>query len=323
MATEQVSSPEGGVIENVPVLDLSRMKSPDEIARITRIQNVAMVLVPESLAHVLVGIPMKNVAGTIPVPDGASVKMHVGPVTMSGEALANPQGQDDVLVVVGVLQITSPVEKVGYKQLIVTGLVLAPKGSETALGAGITRLTGTTVYYAYSEGAEIKMLSAQLKLSGEALANPAGNPNDILIVAGQLLITSPVEKLGYQQIVVAGQLVAPRESEALLGPALNTSGQVMWYGGKPRFFTGRERFSRAFFELLDGPVTLVLMGHVEIEPDVPPDLLRQKVSEIALAGRLEAPRGLVPLLQVLTIEKHGSISVLGEEQGATASNEAR
>ncbi|MEZ4663003.1 MAG: hypothetical protein R2911_36100 [Caldilineaceae bacterium] len=52
---------------------------------------------------------------------------------------------------------------------------------------------------------------------------------------------------------------------------------------------------------------------VNIEPDVTVELLRSKVTEIVLNGILEGPKELVPLLQVLTVEKNGMINVAGKD----------
>ena len=49
-------------------------------------------------------------------------------------------------------------------------------------------------------------------------ANPTGGPDDVLVVAGQLVVTGPVAKVGYRRVVVAGQMVAPRDSQACSAP---------------------------------------------------------------------------------------------------------
>ena len=51
------------------------------------------------------------------------------------------------------------------------------------------------------------------------------------------------------------------------------------------------------------------MGKLQFEADVPKELVRQKIPEIVLMGTIEAPRHLVPLLQVLTKSKMGEIVV--------------
>jgi hypothetical protein len=298
-----------GEIRDVALLDLTPMTSAEDLAGITRISDVAIVLVPEPLMAAAVGIPMDDVAMVVPVPEGVEVRVHTGALVMAGEALAGPEAENAALIVTGTLILTSPVPRVAYRQVIVTGLVLAPHGSEATLGAGLTRVMGSVDYYPYAEAQEIKVSTGQLLADGEILANPAGGPDDVLVVAGQLIVTGPVTKVGYRRIVVAGQLLAPRASLAVLGPAIVVKGQLAWYTGQPRFFVGRERFERSFFELLDQPLSLALVGRFEIGPDVPPELLRDKVAEIVLVGKLIAPRRLVGVLQLLTTEKVGSITV--------------
>jgi hypothetical protein len=302
-----------GEINDVATLDLTPLTSAEDLAAITRISDVAVLLVPESLMAAVVGIPMDDVAMVVPVPDGVQVRQHTGALVMGGEALAGPDAENAALVVTGALVLTSPVSRVSYRQIIVTGLVLAPYGSESALGAGLTRVTGSVDYYPYVEGQDVKVSTGQLRAGGEVLANPTGGPDDILVVAGQLVVTGPVAKVGFRRVVVVGQLLAPRDAQAVLGPAAIVKGQLVWYGGEPRFFMGRERFGRAFFELLDQPLSMALVGTFEIDPDVPAELLRRKVGEITLVGKLIAPRQLIAVLQLLTTEKVGKILVAEDD----------
>jgi hypothetical protein len=296
-----------GEVSDVALLDLTSMTSADELAGITRISDVAMVLVPERLMAAAMRIPMDDVAMVIPVPDGVQVRIHTGALVMGGEALAGPGAENAILVVTGTLVLTSPVQQVAFRQVVVTGLVLAPHGSESALGAGLTRVTGSVDYYPYAEGQEVKVFTGQVRAGGEDLANPAGGPDDVLVVAGQLVVTGPVTKVGYRRVVVAGQMLAPQDSRPVLGPVAVVKGQLSWYTGQPRFFIGKERLGRSFFELVDRPLNMALVGRFEIDPDVPAELLRDKVEEITLVGKLVAPRELVGVLQLLTTEKVGKI----------------
>jgi hypothetical protein len=304
-----------GEINDVALLDLTPLRSAEELAGITRISDVAIMLVPESLMAAAVGIPMDDVAMMVPVPDGVEVRVHTGALVMGGEALAGPGVEHATLLVTGTLILTSPVHKVAYRQIIVMGLVLAPSGSESALGAGLTRVTGSVDYYPYAQGQEVRVSTGQVRADGELFANPTGGPDDVLVVAGQLIVTGPVAKVGYRRVVVAGQMLAPHDSQRVLGPATAVKGQLVWYTGQPRFFVGKERFGRSFFELLDQPLTLALVGTFEIDPDVPPELLRDKVAEIVLVGKLIAPSQLVGVLQLLTTEKLGVITVAGDDHG--------
>ncbi len=302
-----------GVIEDVALLDLTPMTSAEDLAGVTRISDVAIMLVPESLMPAAAAIPMDDVAMVVPVPDGVEVRSHTGTLVLGGEGLAGPEVENAALIVTGALVLTSPVQRVDYRKLIVMGLVLAPHGSESALGAGLTRMTGSVDYYPYAEGQEVKVSTGQLRAGGELLANPSGGPDDVLVVAGQLIVTGPVTKVGFRRIVVAGQLLAPWDSQPVLGPAVTVKGQLTWYRGQPRFFVGKERFGRSFFELLDRPMTLALVGSFEIDPDVPLELLRAKVEEITLVGKLVAPSHLVGVLQLLTTEKAGTITVADDD----------
>jgi hypothetical protein len=302
-----------GVIEDVEMLDLTPMTSAEDLAGITRIRDVAMVLAPEPLMPAVVGIPMDGVAMVVSVPDGVEVRKHTGSLVTGGEALAGPGAENSALVVMGTLILTSPVPRVTYRQVIVMGLVLAPHGSESALGAGLTRVMGSVDYYPYVEGQEVKVSTGKIRAGGEELANPAGGPDDVLVVAGQLIVTGPVAKVGYRRIVVAGQMLAPRDSQPVLGPATLVKGQLAWYTGEPRVFVGTDRFARGFFELLDEPLALLLVGSFEIDPDVPAALLREKVEAITLVGKLVAPRQLVGVLQLLTTEKVGEIAVAEDD----------
>jgi hypothetical protein len=302
--------PASGVIENLPLLDLTNMTWEEELAGIDRIRNVATVVVPQNLAHVLPRISMQNVGAVIPVPIGSHVRVHTGAIMVGGEALADP-GDNEVLVVVGALIITSPVTRIGYREVVVTGLLLAPKGSESAVGAGITRMTGSVHYYRCSEDQEIKHLTGQVRVTGESIANPGGSRDDILLLMGQVMITSPVSHVGFQRVIYTGQLVAPRVSETTLTAALSGTGQVVWYAGSPRFLIGDDVLSRAYFELLDEPVSLAVVGSARIDDDVPPDLLRAKVSEFTLVGHLTAPKQLIPVIQVLTAEMYGDLTTSG------------
>lgn len=301
-----------GAYRGMPLLDLSHAAEASDLAHIGEITDVAVVVVPEHLAHVLGTITMSGVASVIKVAQGAHVHAHTGSLMIGGDGLADPGGDNEVLVVTGVLIVTSPVQKVGFRQIHVTGMVLAPRGSESALGAGLTGVTGSVVYYRPADGGqqEFRQLSGDIKVSGTSIANPHGSPDDVLMVGGRLIVTSEVDRVGYQLIALGGQLLAPRQSEELVTPVLALGGEVAWYDGSPRFLVGDETYGRAFFELLHDGERLAFLGDVVIADDgMTPELLRQKVSDITLMGSIRAPRDVVPMLQVLTTEKCGSITV--------------
>lgn len=302
-----------GLIDKVPVLDLTSLRSPEDLASITEIRNVAVVLVPESLVGALYRIPLTGVASVIPIPEGESrPRINTGVLTLSGQTLAE-QADTDIWVITGALIVTTPVPKAGNRRIIVTGSVLAPKGSEPALAVMLTRVTGSVVYFRYAEGQTIQALTGQVSVSGEAMANRGGRPEDIMMVTGQMVVTSPVSSLGYQSLHVDGQAILPREGESVLWPALRIQGQVGWYTGKPRVFTRPQRFSRGLFELLEPGTALILLGDFDLAPDVTAAVVRDHIADIVLMGELKAPAEVVPVLQALATTNLGRITELDFE----------
>ena len=152
-------------------------------------------------------------------------------------------------------------------------------------------------------------LTGNTRIGGDFLAN--GDAETALAVTGNTFVTPPLERIGFRELRVIGNLFVPRGSEAALGAKLrHLIGNIIYYPadkGIPRFWMDGESISREFLELLTEAMPFVIMGQVAIEDDVTADLLRSKVSEIVLAGTLKAPKSLLPLLQVLTVEKMGSI----------------
>ena len=137
---------------------------------------------------------------------------------------------------------------------------------------------------------------------------PPGEAGDVLIAAGQVIVTGPVTTVGYAQVIVAGQLIAPQASRELLEPRIQITGQAAWYrSDDPRIILDDIRVGPDFFRLLDHPVTLVLLGDMTIAPGVSEDMVREKITDIILFGDITAPAELVPVFQVLATEAFGDI----------------
>jgi hypothetical protein len=295
----------GVVLRDQPVVDFSHLTSPDQLAGISRIEDVALIVVPRSLAGAFAAISTSDVAGTIYVPDGANVRMHTGAMVVGGDGIG---GADDVLVVVGLLVITSPVTAPVPQRIYVIGSVLAPRGSESVLGPALAGGTGGVSYYPYREDQDVKVLSGQVRLSGAMLANPAGQAGDILIAAGQVVVTGEVTTVGYRVVVVAGQVAAPAASRDAIEPVVQVQGQAGWYrDGDVRVFYQDTTLGPDFFRLLDQPVSLVMFGDLTIAGDVTEDMMREKVTSVVLFGDATAPPPLVAMLQVLATDTFGEI----------------
>lgn len=298
---------EQGAIVRQAVLDLSHLTSPDELAAISRLERIATVIVPEPLAAAYAAIPATRVASTVFVPPGANVRVHTGPLAVGGDGLGGP---DDVLVVVGALVVTSPVTGPVPQRISVVGSVLAPRGSEAALGPALSGGVGAVGYYPYVDGQDIRVLTGQVRLSGATLANPAGAADDVLLALGQVVVTGPVSTVGYAQIAVAGQFVAPASTRALLEPRLRVQGQSVWTrSDEPRVIMDDTEFGPDFFRLLDSPISLVVLGDLTIAAGVTETMVLEKIADIALVGDLRTPAALVAALQVRCQDTLGSILV--------------
>jgi hypothetical protein len=296
---------ERSVLRDQAVVDLSHLTSPEQLAAIARIEDVALVIVPEALAAAYLAIPASDVAATIYVPASANVRRHTGAMAVGGDGIG---AADDVLIVVGLLLITSPVTGPVPQQIHVVGSVLAPRGSESALGPALVDGKGGVSYYPYVDGQDFKMLSGQVKLSGTMLANPAGQQHDLLVAAGQIVVTGEVTTVGYQQVIVAGQLVAPAASQAVIEPRLQAEGQVAWYQGEnPRVFNEDVVLGPDFFRLLDHPASLVVFGDLTIAAGVTETMLTEKITSVVTFGDCVVPPELIGVLQVLTTDAFGTI----------------
>jgi len=299
-------APGGVVIHNQPVADFSHLTRPEDLAPISRIQNVATVIVPESLAAAYAAIPSSNVATTIYVPSGDNVRVHSGVLVTGGDGLG---AADDVLIVVGMLLITTPVTAPLPKRIYVAGSVLAPRGSEALLGQALASGSGSISYYPHAEGQDVKILSGQVKLSGAMLANPAGGPEDILVAAGQVVVTGQVTTVGYRTVVISGQFAGPAPSRDTLEPVAHIQGQAAWYegGGSPRVFNGDASLGPEFFRALDHPVGLVVFGDLIVGAGVTEAMVREKITGITVFGDATAPPELIGVLQALATDVFGDI----------------
>jgi len=81
------ASGERVVVRDQAVADFSHLTAPEQLAAISRIENVALMIVPESLAAAYTAIPSSDVAATIYVPDGANVRVHTGALAAGGDGI--------------------------------------------------------------------------------------------------------------------------------------------------------------------------------------------------------------------------------------------
>lgn len=294
----------GEVIRNRSVLDLTGLSTPEQLAGIAAIEQVGTVLVPRSLAAAYTTIPSRQVGTSIFVPDGATARLHTGTLSVGGDALG---AADDALIVTGMLVVTSPVTGELPGLIHVTGTVLVPRGSEAAIGK-VLEGTGAVSSYRWAEGQEIRTMAGQISISGATLANAIGEPDDVLVLVGQIVVTGAVGDVGYRQIIVAGQAAMPVAAQDAIEPRVVTYGQIAWYSSaSPRFLAEDTELSAEYLNLLTEPTSLIVAGRLRLTDDVSAELLKEKLTDIVVFGEIVAPAALVPVLQFLAVHAFGPI----------------
>ncbi len=184
------------------------------------------------------------------------------------------------------------------------GVILIYEAAAAALSRIHVHDVGSVVIV--PSGSKVNCMTGQLKISGASME--AGDPETILMLVGQTIIQGKMESVGYKEVRVVGQLMAPRDSQAVLGPKLSqVTGQVVYVPENCRVIMGKETINQEFLELLQEPTPLVVMGHLTFESDVSKELVQQKIPEIVLLGAIHAPRAISTLLSVITKEKLGKI----------------
>ena len=156
---------------------------------------------------------------------------------------------------------------------------------------------------------KVKVLTGDVKLRGDFLENASGDPEEILLVTGGLMLTTPFQKVGYKSVILTGEIFAPKACEQVLTSSISQFyGELHFYEHEPRLFTGQDQFGHDFFFYLKKPVSLFLRGVFSIEADVSPELLHEKVAEVYLWGNIQtADSKQASLLLALTALKYGDI----------------
>jgi len=217
---------------------------------------------------------------------------------------APPRGHIENMGVLNLLSAKTAADFEGITHIENVGCILVPE--HLAADAARIPMENVGVVATVPADGKVSLICGQATFSGEALAQ--GDPETLLVVAGQLHITTKVEKVGYRGLHIMGQAMAPRGSETALSAAItHLSGQLQYYPEGARMFTSDDSIGREFLAFLPGPIPFMVTGRLTIDNDVTVDQLRPKVSEILNTGQILAPRSLIPLLQFLAVENTGEI----------------
>ncbi len=289
---------------NNSLLDLSSLKSIHELGA-HKIINSGTLVVPERLVPELTELDFTNSGILIPLPDGVRVERWPMDMYAGGEDLAAGD-EDAILFIGGALYITSPVERVGYRQIMPRFTTFIPQGSEGVIRAKLSHLSGPTFSYRYPPGARTIATDETI---GRAFLEMLPEPTPLMVC----------RELTFSNDVTAEVLRQKVTEIILLGGTIHTTAHLLpviqllttqKYGdgtikssaagaaGVGRDIYSTETFSKEYLELLPDPLRINVYGTLKIEADVTPELFDAKVIGITTYGMTKAPKALVPLIQM-------------------------
>jgi hypothetical protein len=198
-----------GAIGNTGILDLTWVKSADELSEVTSIDNVGIVRVSESLYNSAISIPQHNV-GLIQMAATGSRQAMTGSLRVTGDFLAHG-APDTILDITGCLLVLPPVNEIGFKGICVNGILAMPRGSEGMLSSKLGNVTGVVAFYPADKGTP-RVIEGDESIGREFLELlPEATP---LIVAGHLTlendITAELLRSKVCEITLSGDLTTPR-----------------------------------------------------------------------------------------------------------------
>jgi len=201
------------VIHDVGMLDFRSFTAPEDLSGISRIHDVGLILIPESLAPALAKVELEDVGAVVPIPEGGKVTCFTGQTKLTGEALEKGDSESTLLLV-GQTFITTPCRTVGYRDIRVHGQLFATRGSEAALSSKMTSMNGQNFYLP----ANPRFVMGELELTADYL-NLLPEPAP-LVVMGALRVSNDVSaellKSKILEIVLMGEITAPKRLLPLL-----------------------------------------------------------------------------------------------------------
>jgi len=235
-------------------------------------------------------------------------------------------------------------------QMMVTGKLKAPHVLDNELLARkIARILVTNGVLCRGENAET-LLSRLETQSGEVRATviPAGYElvDRRLVLTPSLLRALPARRLycteGVQigeevsaealdgaldALIVRGQTLCPAALSEALAKKLDVLGsEVLFYEGALWLVEGKSELSAARLRVQEGKLTLVVRGHLSIDPDVDPGLLAETLDKVYNHGLIEGAPDQIAALQFRLGADHGHLKSRrpgeedrAEKEGAEAS----
>ena len=110
-------------------------------------------------------------------------------------------------------------------------------------------------------------------------------------------------------LVVKGLFICPAALSGVVSEKLDVlETETIFYDGTLWLVDDSSALAAARFGYQDGPVTLIVLGELSIEPDIAPKVLVERLAQVHNYGRIEGTRDQVAALQFRLGVDHGSLS---------------
>ena len=110
-------------------------------------------------------------------------------------------------------------------------------------------------------------------------------------------------------LVVKGLFICPAALSGVVSQKLDVlETETIFYDGTLWLVDDSSALTAARFEYQDGPITLIVLGELSIEPDIAPKVLVERLAQVHNYGRIEGTRDQVAALQFRLGVDHGSLS---------------
>jgi len=122
-----------------------------------------------------------------------------------------------------------------------------------------------------------------------------------------------IEKMG--PIKNVGVIIVPEELMSKVSSKIvKNIGTVVPYKKGWRIYSGHTEISQAMLEALDGDLEFLQIGHLVIDPDVEPEMLKKKIKAFHNYGHVQATEKTYGVLMAKCLENYGQISKNGHDE---------
>lgn len=252
--------------------------------------GVAMVMGPVTVPEPLAGVIQSRIQLVMGPVESYPVleKVHMGNLTIDRTYLESLEPGTE-LTVVGSASVQEGNPEGLFRKRIaklhVTGRVTCFDSNVAEVGAALTGTSGPV--RAVPSG--FKVIAKETRLSRDMLASLVDRK---LCFTRDLVIEPDVDETSFAQkidgLACSGLLTSPRTLRPALAKIcdlLNT--ETLFYEGELWEVHGATRLHPGRFDYLEGKATLVVTGDLEIDPDVTPEVLAERIDKVHLYGVIE------------------------------------